>query len=160
MRTIIASDLCSLYNGTMYYNELGYGDFDDYLVGPEGKTIKQFYYEHCKKYECDICGTRERILLHKRSYKFLSLPELKKRYKGDATKILRYLHTYMVYLCQGCNRRVHLYADGTRVPLEYRKLKDREQQVRRVVRKVPQGRSQPARKMSFLGTYFQQFIKK
>src|SRR5215213_8981785 len=139
--------------GGMYYNELGYGDYDDYLVGPEWKAIKQFYFQHCKKYECDICGSQERILLHKRSYKFLSLPELKKRYRGDTTKILRYLHTYMVYLCQGCNRKVHFYGDGTRVPLEYRKLRDREQQVRRVVRKAPAARPQPEKKMSFLGSY-------
>src|SRR3954470_7457 len=145
----------------MYYSELGYGDYDDYLVGPEWKAIKQFYFENRKKYQCDICGSRERILLHKRSYKFLSLPELKKRYRGDTTKILRYLHTYMVYLCQGCNRKVHFYGDGTRVPLEYRKLKDREQQVRLRVKKTPRVYSPHAnKKMSFLGSYFKEFIKK
>jgi hypothetical protein len=144
----------------MYYNELGYGDYDDYLVGPEWKAIKQFYFAHCNKYECDICGSRERILLHKRSYKFLSLPELKKRYRGDVTKILRYLHTYMVYLCTGCNRKVHFYGDGTRVPLEYRKLREQEQRVRRGVRRVPAARPQIGKKMSFLGSFFQQCIKK
>jgi hypothetical protein len=143
----------------MHYKDFGYTDYDDYLVGPEWKSIKQFYFQHCKKYECDICGTRERILLHKRSYKFLSLPELKRRYRGDSTKILRYLHTYMVYLCQGCNRRVHFYGDGTRVPLEYRKLREQETRVRGRVKKKPPVYSPPTKKMSFLGTYFKPFLK-
>ncbi len=145
----------------MYYSEFGYTDYGDYLVGPEWKAIKQFYYDNCKKYECDICGTRERILLHKRSYKFLSLPELKKRYRGDSTKVLRFLHTYMTYLCQACNKKVHFYDDGTRVELEYRKLRERETKIRKRIAKVPRKPAvRPVKKMSFLGTYFEQFIKK
>jgi hypothetical protein len=41
----------------MYYSELGYGDYDDYLVGPEWKAIKEFYFQYRRRYECDICGT-------------------------------------------------------------------------------------------------------
>jgi hypothetical protein len=144
----------------MYYTELGYDEYDQYLAGPEWKAIKNFYYGNCKKHECDICETRERILLHKRSYKFLTLPELKKRYRGDSSKILRYLHTYMVYLCSSCNKKVHFYPDGSKVPLEYRKLRERETTVRKRVPKVKPKPIVRHQKKNFLGAYFQQFIKK
>ncbi len=145
----------------MYYTELGYDQYDLYLQGPEWKAIKSFYYEHRKRYECDICGARERVVLHKRSYKFLTLPELKKRYKGDSTKILRYLHTYMTYLCSGCNKKVHFYSDGTRVPLEYRKLREQENLVRRRTKKAPPKTvvRHQTKKPSFLGSYFQGLLK-
>ena len=146
----------------MHYQELGYDEYDQYLVGPEWKEIKAFFYKHCKRYECDICGVRENLALHKRSYKFLTLPELKKQYKGDSSKILRYLHTYIVYLCKGCNRKVHFYADGTKVPLEYRKLKQRETQVRRHTKKAPPKTivRHRTKKVSFLGSFFQGLLKK
>ena len=146
----------------MYYSELGYDQYDDYLVGPEWREIKRFFYENRDVYACSICGTHQQIVLHKRSYKFLSLSELKKRYRGDRTKIMRYLHTYMVYLCRGCNKKVHFYPSGERVPLEYRKLKEREDQVRKRIMRAE--KIVPAKrlgmKMDFLGAYFQRIIKK
>jgi hypothetical protein len=30
----------------MYYSELGYGDYADYLVGLEWKAIKEFYFQY------------------------------------------------------------------------------------------------------------------
>ncbi len=146
----------------MYYSEPGYDEYDKYLAGPEWREIKTFYYKHCKRYECDICGVRERVLLHKRSYTFLALPELKRRYRGDSSKILRYLHTYMVYLCSRCNKKVHFYADGTRVPLEYRKLREQEHKVRRRTKKQPRTVAVKHTKteVSFLGSYFQHLIEK
>jgi hypothetical protein len=151
-----------MYSGAMYYSELGYDEYDDYLVGPEWREIKRFFYENRKQYACDICGAHQQIVLHKRSYKFLSLSELRKRYRGDRTKIMRYLHTYMVYLCRGCNKKVHFYPSGERVPLEYRKLKEREDQVRRGQPKADalHGIAKHRRPAMFLGSYFQRLIKR
>lgn len=145
----------------MYFTELGYDQYDKYLVGPEWKAIKKYFYENRDKYECTICGTHQQLVLHKRSYKFLSLPELKKKYKNDRTKIMRYLHTYMTYLCRPCNNRVHFYPSGERVPLEYRKLKDREllvlrQAQRRGLQEVVAPVKGPVR---LLGSCFKQIIK-
>jgi hypothetical protein len=146
----------------MYYSELGYDEYDDYLVGPEWREIKKFFYENRDVYACSICSTHQQIVLHKRSYKFLSLSELKKRYLGDRTKIMRYLHTYMIYLCRGCNRKVHFYPSGERVPLEYRKLKERENQVRRGKAKVSAAYSTMKRRRPsmFLGSFFQRLVKR
>src|SRR5262245_51577273 len=106
----------------MYYSDLGYDEYEDYLMGPEWRAIKRYFYENRTSYTCDICGGHQGLVLHKRSYKFLSLPELKKRYRGDKTKIMRYLHTYMVYLCRACNHLVHFYPNRERVPLQHRRL--------------------------------------
>jgi len=120
----------------MYFSSYGYDIYEDYLMGAEWSAIKNWYFKNTKKYECDICTGHDHIVLHKRSYKFLSLVELRKRYSRDNTKMLRYLHTYMVYLCRGCNRNVHFYPTGKKVPLEYRKLLDREKIVRKHTKKV------------------------
>jgi 5-methylcytosine-specific restriction endonuclease McrA len=149
----------------MHYKDFGYDEYDDYLVGPEWRGLKRYFYENRDSYTCTVCGTHQGLVLHKRSYKFLALVELKRKYRGDQTKIMRYLHTYMCYLCRGCNKKVHFYPNGERVPLEYRKLKDRELQVLRAARalhsspgKPPQGSSKRAGQ--FLGSYFNRLLKR
>ncbi len=67
----------------------------------------------------------------------------------------------MTYLCRGCNKKVYFYADGTRVPLEYRKLRDQETLVRRRTKKLPPLHTRPVQKnVSFLGSYFKGLLKK
>jgi 5-methylcytosine-specific restriction endonuclease McrA len=149
----------------MHYKDFGYDEYDQYLVGPEWRGLNQYFYENRDKYECGVCGERSGLVLHKRSYKFLSLGELKRKYRGDKTKVMRYLHTYMVYLCRHCHRQVHFLPNGDRVPMQYRALKDRELRLQRAARK--RGTTSPktaARSTksrgSFLGSYFKNLLKK
>jgi len=146
----------------MYYTELNYDEYDQYLVGPEWRGLNQYFYENRKSYECGICGARKHLVLHKRSYKFLSLAELKRKYRGDKGKIMRYLHTYMVYLCRTCHRQVHFLPSGERTPMQYRALKDRELRLKRTAPKPKTitVRRPAVKSKSFLGSYFKQFIKK
>jgi ribosomal protein S14 len=149
------------YNNRMHYKDFGYDEYDQYLVGPEWRGLNQYFYENRDKYECGICGTKQGLVLHKRSYKFLSLAELKKKYRGDKSKIMRYLHTFMTYLCRQCHRRVHFLPNGERTPMEYRKLKDREMQLKRVTKKnTTQIVRHDKNKKIGLGSYFQGLLKK
>jgi 5-methylcytosine-specific restriction endonuclease McrA len=140
----------------MHYKDFGYDEYDQYLVGPEWRGLNQYFYENRGKYECGVCGARQGLVLHKRSYKFLSLAELKKKYRGDTTKIMRYLHTYMVYLCRTCHKRVHFLPNGDRTPLEYRALKDRELRLKRAAPKpkTTAVKRPVVKSKSFLGSYF------
>lgn len=126
-----------------------------FLVGKHWKELSAYFYENRTSYECNICGTRQDLVLHKRSYKFLSLPELKKKYRGDTSKIMRFLHSYMTYLCRTCHRKVHFMGDGSKVQLEYRKLKDRELKLKKHTKKLPpKPFVRRETKTSFLGSYF------
>jgi len=147
----------------MYYHELNYDEYDAYLVGPEWRGLNQFFYDNRTIYECNICGVREGLVLHKRSYKFLSLEALKKQYRGDNSKIMRYLHTFMSYLCRACHRKVHYLPNGTKTTMQYKCLREREMQLKKAVKRT----GTKAQKFvkgkptsQYLGSYFNNRIKK
>lgn len=146
----------------MHYTELGYSEYGDFLVGKEWKAMSQYFYENRSAYACNICGARQGLVLHKRSYKFLSLAELKRKYRNDKSKVMRYLHSYLVYLCRTCHNRVHFLPNGERVALEYRVLKDRELALKKSAKQNGTSSQEVVRLKSkgFLGSYFKNVIKR
>lgn len=112
----------------MYYSDFGYKDYQEYLDGPEWEEIRVFFYENCGEYKCRVCGKRRRLVLHKRSYEYLGIKALRRHYFFTFL-IIRKLRRLMVWLCFSCNREIHFYENGIRVPLIYDYLWRREQQV-------------------------------
>ena len=112
----------------MIYKDLGYQEYNDYLEGEEWQEIKNYFYEHCGSYECRGCHVKQGLVLHKRSYRFLTLSAIKKRYIFPFW-VKWYLKKYMVWLCHDCNKLVHFYSDGRRVDLDYKSLMKREKYV-------------------------------
>lgn len=112
----------------MNYRELGYSKYDDYLQGSEWTEIKDFFYKHCGPYQCRICRKSRLLLLHKRSYEFLTMDSLRKKYIFKVL-IIRRLKKLMCWLCFPHNGEIHFYDNGTRVPLEYDFLLKRESQI-------------------------------
>lgn len=107
----------------MYFYDLGYKSYEEYLKGPEWRVIKEYFYqEHRTRYECRICLERQGLRPHHRSYYCLTPIEFMKLPKKIRNMML-------VYLCQRCNDKVHFYRDGTKVPLDYMFLWDREEEV-------------------------------
>lgn len=109
----------------MHYQDFGYEKYHDYLDGPEWQEIHDFFYKYCGPYKCLVCGQTRRLLLHKRSYEYLSMKELRRKY------ILRFIVIYklkrlMCWLDQEHNGQVHFYDDGRRVPLLFDALSARE----------------------------------
>lgn len=118
------------YNKSMNYRELGYQYYDDYLAGPEWKEIHDFFYKFCGPYECRICRKPRQLLLHKRSYQFLTMKALRKKYIFKQL-IIRVLKKLMCWLCKFHNGEIHFYDNGQRVPLEYAYLLRREREIDR-----------------------------
>lgn len=109
----------------MYYHQLGYDTYSEYLEGEDWQKIHEFFYENIKPYKCRVCGKNRNLVLHKRTYERLTLDQFKRWFRVDR----RTLKHAMVWLCKSCNSRVHFYDNGTKVPLVYRDLMAREQVV-------------------------------
>lgn len=105
----------------MYFTELGYDTYDEFLKGPHWQELRDAYYALRIKYWCRICHSRMRIKVHKRSYVYLDLAFFRKR--------PRLLRKAMVYLCEKCNHKVHFYNKHEKVPLDFLTLYDREQEL-------------------------------
>lgn len=106
----------------MYYSELQYDSYDEYLDGQQWQEIKALYYHSGVLYRCRICHKRRGLLLHKRSYAYLT-PE---KYLNMKDKMIRKI---LVYLCHRCNELIHFYKKGDKVPLDYLFLYEREQEI-------------------------------
>lgn len=104
----------------MYFTDLNYDNYDDYLKGREWEEIHEIFYQRGGPYKCRLCGVRKSLVLHKRSYYFLTQDFFKKADK-------KWLNKVLVWLCVPCNKKVHFYNDKDRVPLDYLYLWDREQ---------------------------------
>lgn len=113
----------------MRYKDVGpYKQYQEYVEGPEWQEIKNFYYENCGEYKCAICPNHWRLVLHKRSYQFLTMKALRRRFVFKFL-IVAYLKRNMVWLCFPHNGQVH-FKKGKRVPLDYKSLMKREDEVR------------------------------
>ena len=112
----------------MHYRKLGYSTYNEYLKGAEWSEIHQFFYQNCSPYRCRVCGKSRRLLLHKRSYEYLSMRSLRRKYIIKII-IVRAMRRLMCWLCRDCNRLIHFYDDGRRVPLEYSYLLRREKEI-------------------------------
>lgn len=109
----------------MHYQELQYDSYDEYLNGIEWKKIKNIFYYSGVPYRCRICHTRKKLLVHKRSYAYLtpySFLLLRKKREKMFFKIL-------VYLCHPCNEKVHFTKTHEKVPLDYLFLWEQEQSI-------------------------------
>lgn len=105
----------------MYYTELGYDSYDEYLAGEEWHQIRSFFYSLKTPYRCKLCHKRDDLLVHKRSYFHLT-PEAFKQLKPSFIKKI------LVYFCHRCNHLVH-FQKGKKVPLDYLYLWEREKQL-------------------------------
>jgi len=114
----------------MHYSDLGYKHYQEYVDGPEWQEIKDYFFKHCGEYKCRICGRHWKLLLHKRSYEYLTMEKLRNRFIFKFF-IVRYLKKYMTWLCFPDNDLVHFDDDGGRIELDYKKLWRREQQIYR-----------------------------
>ncbi len=113
----------------MNYKDVGnYKNYQEYVEGKEWKEIKDFFYANCGQYKCGICPNHWRLVLHKRSYEFLTMKALYKRFWFKFL-VVWYLKKYMVWLCFPHNGQVH-FKNGKPVPLEYETLLEREEEVR------------------------------
>lgn len=124
------SRLIFCYNKIMWYKDLNYNHYQEYVNGPEWREIKDYYYENCGVYECRIDKKKRGLLLHKRSYQYLTLDSIKERYIFKYF-IKRYLKKNMVWLCFPCNREVHFDDEGKTIELTYSALWKREQLIYR-----------------------------
>lgn len=114
----------------MWYKELNYSHYQEYVNGPEWREIKDYFYEFCGEYKCRICGKKTGLLLHKRSYQYLTLDLIKQKYIFRFL-IVRFLKKNMTWLCFPCNRLVHFDDNGEAVTLSFDTLWKREQQIYR-----------------------------
>lgn len=114
----------------MYYSDLGYKHYQEYVNGPEWREVKDYFYEHCGEYICRICGKRQGLLLHKRSYEYLTMQKLRQKF-WFKFRIVRYMKKYMVWLCFPCNNEVHFDDEGRKIVLDYAILWKREQLIYR-----------------------------
>jgi hypothetical protein len=109
----------------MYYSDLGYPSYGSYLKGKEWADLHEFFYQKCGPYQCKLCGQAKELVLHKRSYQYLTLRKLYRRFLFTFA-VKWYLRRKMIWLCHACHAQMHFYDDGERVPTEERSLKRRE----------------------------------
>lgn len=107
----------------MQYQELGYDTYDEFLRGSEWTQIRDIKYKAKGAYLCRLCHKDSGLSLHKRTY-FNLTPEF---FLALLKHRPRMFYAILVYLCGKCNRSVHFYRSGEKVPLDYLFLWDREQ---------------------------------
>lgn len=96
----------------MYFYELGYASYEEYLQSRHWEKLKEQRIKN-KNAKCYICGSKTWLLLHHRTYEHLGREK-----KGE-----------LVVLCTRCNKLVHFYDNGKRVPLTYKALLAREKEI-------------------------------
>ena len=106
----------------MYFKDLGYDSYDEYLNGVEWGQIRDIFYKNSGKYRCRICHAKKQLIVHKRTYYYLQPEFFKQMDKAWLNKIL-------VYLCDKHNREVHFYDRRQKVPLDYLFLAEREHEI-------------------------------
>ncbi len=106
----------------MYYTDLNYDSYDEYLKGPEWEEIHDIFYQKGGEYRCRICWGKKGLILHKRSYFHLT-PE----FFRVADK--KWLRMVLVWLCEKHNNQIHFYKKDEKVPLDYLFLWERERGV-------------------------------
>lgn len=116
----------------MYYSDTGnYKNYQEWLdKSPEWEEIKNYFYKNCGPYRCGVCNGHWRLLLHKRSYEYLSLSRLKRRYWYIKPLVVWWLRKHMVWLCFPHNGEIH-FKNGEKLPLKYDILVWREREVKR-----------------------------
>ncbi len=106
----------------MHYSELNYDSYDKYLQGPEWQEIHDIFFDRGGKYQCKICHSKEKLILHKRTYYSLR-PEF---FKDMDDKWLR---KFFVWLCIKHNTEIHFYNKEEKVPLDHLFLSERENEI-------------------------------
>ena len=96
----------------MYFSDLGYASYDEYLQSRHWAKLKEQRIKN-KNAKCHICGSKAWLLLHHRTYENLGREK-----KQD-----------LVVLCTRCNKLIHFYDNGMRVPLTYEALTKREKEI-------------------------------
>lgn len=111
------------YPKNMKYQELGYDTYDEYINSEEWRSIHDYIYRlKLFSYHCRICRKKKALLLHKRSYAYLTLQTVRNLSK-------RKLKQIFVWLCHDCNTLIHFYTKTKKVPLCYLFLSERERLV-------------------------------
>lgn len=111
----------------MYYKELNYDTYDEYLNGNEWKEIRDIFYLSGVKYRCTICFARKKLLVHKRSYYYLT----PKFFRIIARTNKKLLTKILSYKCSRCNSLCHFYDKQKKKPVEldYLFLWEREKKI-------------------------------
>jgi hypothetical protein len=98
----------------MYFSEIGFENYPDYLKSKHWKEFKQRAWKNSKHKACNICGKRYNLVLHHRSYANLGKESL-----ND-----------VVLLCKDCHKDVH-FNKGTKTMLKRTHLYKREMYLKR-----------------------------
>jgi hypothetical protein len=102
----------------MYYKDLGFSSYDEYLQSQHWYLVNRAYDESTLPKYCYICDNPNYVLHHE-------------GYDELGQELARGHLQHMVPLCQDCHEKVHFDEYGEKIPMKKEYLRERRMMLRR-----------------------------